>query len=359
VGGDSTGGLGEALKLASGVDSSGVSAVAAADLVSAPVLLSRVAQASAPGAIAGLALGASTSVVLTPSAGSPMSSGVRADAASSFRLQPRAAFAITPLSESRSMVRFTASRALRDKIRQAQDLMRHQAPSGDLAIVFERALDLLIAERRKQHFGDVQKPRAARSVPRLRSVDELASRRKTNTRYIPRAVRRAVVERDAGRCTFVSPDGWRCSARGHLEFDHIVPFARGGRATLDNLRLRCRSHNALLAERVFGRAFIKQRVTLRHPLSPLPVQIARTFKQQEASEGPDCQSQAAWQAVSDSASGLSPVSVQAAQAPKQLEASDRREYASQAACRAVVDPSGDLALVAIPLAGIRTHMFRT
>jgi len=42
-----------------------------------------------------------------------------------------------------------------------------------------------------------------------------------------------------------------------LEFHHIVPFARGGAMTRDNLSLMCRVHNALLAERDYGRDYVK------------------------------------------------------------------------------------------------------
>ena len=37
----------------------------------------------------------------------------------------------------------TASQELHDKLRQAQDLLRHRIPNGDLAGIVERALDLL------------------------------------------------------------------------------------------------------------------------------------------------------------------------------------------------------------------------
>ncbi|HEY5958558.1 MAG TPA: hypothetical protein VIV60_18480, partial [Polyangiaceae bacterium] len=39
-----------------------------------------------------------------------------------------------------------------------------------------------------------------------------------------------------------------------LEFDHCEAFAVGGDETVDNLRLRRRSHNALEAEKLFGRS---------------------------------------------------------------------------------------------------------
>jgi hypothetical protein len=45
------------------------------------------------------------------------------------------------------------------------------------------------------------------------------------------------------RCAFLGT-GRRCSATGLLEFHHRIPFADGGEATLENVELRCRSHNA-------------------------------------------------------------------------------------------------------------------
>jgi hypothetical protein len=68
-----------------------------------------------------------------------------------------------------------------------------------------------------------------------------------------------VWERDGGRCTFVSDAGHRCEARARLEFDHAEPVARGGRATVRNLRLRCRAHNQYAAERTFGADFMSHK----------------------------------------------------------------------------------------------------
>jgi hypothetical protein len=76
---------------------------------------------------------------------------------------------------------------------------------------------------------------------------------------VPAHVRAAVWERDRGECTFVSEDGHRCGSRQRLEFDHAVPVARGGQATVENIRLRCRTHNQLEAERVFGAGFMQQK----------------------------------------------------------------------------------------------------
>jgi hypothetical protein len=159
-----------------------------------------------------------------------------------------------PLSPGRYKVEFTAGQAMHDKLEQLKDLLRHQVPDGDLALILERATDLLLDKTLKQRFAQAQKkPRA--SKPRVR---QHTGRR---SRYIPRAVVREVHERDGGRCTFISPDGKRCGERGFLELHHHdTPFARGGTATVDNLRLACRSHNALYAERDFGENFVRSTV---------------------------------------------------------------------------------------------------
>jgi hypothetical protein len=84
----------------------------------------------------------------------------------------------------------------------------------------------------------------------------------SHSRYVPRSVVREVFTRDGGQCTFVSSDGRRCSARGPLELHHHeTPFARGGAPTAANLRIVCRAHNALFAERDYGRGFMQSKLT--------------------------------------------------------------------------------------------------
>ncbi|MBI5709216.1 MAG: hypothetical protein HZC42_02785 [Candidatus Eisenbacteria bacterium] len=84
-------------------------------------------------------------------------------------------------------------------------------------------------------------------------------RASANPRHIPAQVKRAVWERDGGRCTFVSEGGYRCPARTLLEFDHVEEVARGGRASVAGIRLRCRAHNQYAAECTFGAAFMSHK----------------------------------------------------------------------------------------------------
>ncbi|MBA2404767.1 MAG: HNH endonuclease [Bdellovibrionales bacterium] len=55
-------------------------------------------------------------------------------------------------------------------------------------------------------------------------------------RYIPSIIKKEVYLRDKGKCT-------KCRGTYKLEYDHVIPYARGGKSNADNLRLLCFSCN--------------------------------------------------------------------------------------------------------------------
>ncbi len=239
---------------------------------------------------------------------------------------PRATPAVfAPLSAERYKLQVTLSRDAKEHLLRAQELMRHQNPKGDLALVIERALALLCEHLESRKFGRCKRPRRAADacasentpahtdarvsehapehgvahtplpagadtstastnssvnapaphdatsaqVPEHEPPSENAAQapdgaeqgetRATSDalaskRTIPRAVRRAVAERDGCRCAYVGPNGLRCSARTMLEFHHRTPYALGGQTTVENCELRCRAHNDLAARIDFGEA---------------------------------------------------------------------------------------------------------
>ena len=157
---------------------------------------------------------------------------------------------VTSALAERIPLNLVVSRITRDKLRYAQTLLSHAVPSGDPAQVLDRALDVLITQLEKRKFGGRARQNGVRA-------SEGARARLEPRRAIPAHVRRAVWERDQGQCTFVGAAGHRCASRRFLEFDHVEPVARGGAASVDGIRLRCRAHNQHEAERAFGAEFME------------------------------------------------------------------------------------------------------
>ena len=150
---------------------------------------------------------------------------------------PRAV--VAPLSPDRYLLRVTLGDAAHADFDRIRALLRHTVPTGDPAVIVARALSVLRRQLERTQHGAVNRPRAG------------ARPSSPTSRHMPAAVRREVWHRDGGRCAFVGSAG-RCHETGFLEFHHVVPFARGGPTTAENIELRCRAHNAQEAEREFG-----------------------------------------------------------------------------------------------------------
>ncbi|HEY8077691.1 MAG TPA: HNH endonuclease [Labilithrix sp.] len=175
---------------------------------------------------------------------------------------------LTPIAEERFELRVTLSRETRDKLQRAKDLLMHANPTGELASVVDRALDVLLERLEKKRFAKASRPR---SVKRERGRDNKdrtsaiaeATHTENERSRIPATVVRAVFERDGHACTYVAPDGKACGASACLELDHIVPRACGGGDGEDSLRVVCRAHNRMYAERVFGKEHVEASISLR------------------------------------------------------------------------------------------------
>jgi 5-methylcytosine-specific restriction endonuclease McrA len=143
-------------------------------------------------------------------------------------------------------VQFTRSRGADERFRRAQDLLGHLVAPNDIAEVYDRAVKELIDKLQRARFAATARPRRPGTTT-------------TGSRHISAHVRRVVWERDLGQCTYRSESGRRCEARRGLQFDHVKELARGGEATVGNIRLRCPGHNQHAAEQTFGVGFMKQK----------------------------------------------------------------------------------------------------
>lgn len=230
---------------------------------------------------------------------------------------------VAPLSSSNYRVTFPADERLKNKLDQARELLSHCINPADLSALVERAIDALLEGEKNRRFGarrsakgpgtmqqsegqqgeqvgydacgefsrrcfkeresqhktcqessircvtpqdpeqvkskqaeTLSHPAPADTIPDIATRPSPSSKRRR-----PRlAVKRAVFERDGGQCTYVDEAGRRCAQRHLLEFDHIEAHAVGRRETVSNLRLRCKSHNQLAAENLFGRNCVKSAV---------------------------------------------------------------------------------------------------
>jgi hypothetical protein len=149
---------------------------------------------------------------------------------------------IEPLAPARYKVEFTASAELKQKLERLQALMRSSIPDGDLGEIIGAAVTEKLERLETRRFGRTKAPSKD-----LASTDVMPS-----SRQVPAAVRRAVDERDEGRCRYVDEHGRRCTGRAWLEFHHRHPFALGGDHSPGNVVILCRTHNRYLAEADFG-----------------------------------------------------------------------------------------------------------
>ena len=165
-----------------------------------------------------------------------------------------------PAARDRVRFTFSGSEEFLGLLRRAQEVTRHTYPAGDLDLIFQEALELLLDRRdpgRRLRAKDAalkQGPARGRPAP----VWAFFSRR------VPQGVRDEVWRRDAGQCVSIGAAGQRCPERGGLEFDHIVPHALGGASNNPkNIRLLCRNHNQAAARAAFGFEKCRPKPSLR------------------------------------------------------------------------------------------------
>lgn len=149
---------------------------------------------------------------------------------------------LEPLTADLNRIHVTVSRRFLEKLEAARDALSHSHPGAGSAEILEAGLDLLL-DRRAQRNGLAKKPRGT-PLP------------STDTDHIPAHVRRAVWERDGGRCQWRLASGETCGSTYRLEIDHITPRAAGGPSTVENCRILCKPHNDRAARQYFGDAWM-------------------------------------------------------------------------------------------------------
>ena len=159
---------------------------------------------------------------------------------------------LEPVTADTYSLRVTVDAALEKEIEELKALLSHKIPNGDLTAVVREAVQCALEKHRKRQ-GAAEPTRKRKIAVAAKAVKKPVGGREP----ISAAVRREVWKRDQGRCTWRGPDGQRCGSTWKLELDHLRPAALGGPSTVENVRILCRAHNTLSAERVFGRAHME------------------------------------------------------------------------------------------------------
>ncbi|MBD3180049.1 MAG: hypothetical protein GF417_10900, partial [Candidatus Latescibacteria bacterium] len=135
-------------------------------------------------------------------------------------------------------IRFSAGEDFMKKLEKVKSLLSTRYPEGvNLELLFDQLLEGYLDK------NDPERREGDNNI----EIDKL-----NRNRNIPQRVKDRVYKRDGGRCSFVSRTGRKCNSTWNLQFDHIVPFGKGGDNSPDNLRLLCARHNQLMARREYG-----------------------------------------------------------------------------------------------------------
>jgi len=168
---------------------------------------------------------------------------------------------LPPLAPQQYQMQFSTTEEHVQLVERAKALLAGSAPGKSLGELHLQAMKLLVQALEKQKFAVTDRPCAQNSA----TARDAQSKPPRRGRHVPAAIRRAVFERDGGRCTYVDERGERCRETHGLQLHHRHPFGKLGAHTTTNLTLHCPAHNALAAEHDFGAEHMaRQRQALQH-----------------------------------------------------------------------------------------------
>jgi len=158
-----------------------------------------------------------------------------------------------PITADLRRFHVNVSRRFMEKLDAARAALSHSRPNATNEEILEAGLDLVLAQHAKRK-GVVEKPR--KEAPPAKPD------------HLPAHVKRAVWIRDGGRCQWPLDSGGVCGSTLRVQFDHIIPRARGGPSTVENVRIACAHHNDLAARQAFGDAWMDRFTHRRRARAP-------------------------------------------------------------------------------------------
>lgn len=160
---------------------------------------------------------------------------------------------LATVAAGRVRVGFDAASSMAQMIERMRQLLRHKYPAGRIEDLVREALEDYLDRKDPQRKLELKAAKAACvAEPPEAGAAERSSVRFLRTwaagRYIPAKIKSEVWARDDGRCAWRDKDGSPCGSKDWIEYDHVTPFAKGGRSDdARNIRLVCRQHNQAAA----------------------------------------------------------------------------------------------------------------
>jgi 5-methylcytosine-specific restriction endonuclease McrA len=165
------------------------------------------------------------------------------------------------VSEDRFELKLVISKELHEEISKLKALLSHSLPLGSASELIEYLVKQEVKRQEKKRGISSASPSEAPELPELKEEERtnrdgkasaftaapVRNEIKRSRKAISRPVQREIWRLAKGHCQYPG-----CGSRYRLEIDHIVPYAKGGADTVDNLRLYCRSHNQGHAMESFG-----------------------------------------------------------------------------------------------------------
>lgn len=152
-------------------------------------------------------------------------------------------------------------------LNRAKEVMSSSSIPASWSDFFSKATDFFLS--RKDPLRRVKERAAEKTVavPCAAAAEVTEGVLRSHRVSLPEALKREVFRRDEGKCTYENPfTGEVCGSRFQIEIDHIIPHARGGADSLENLRCLCRGHNMMAAEKSFGTEWMDK---FRKPAEPV------------------------------------------------------------------------------------------
>ncbi len=184
---------------------------------------------------------------------------------------------IKPQQDDSVRLEITLTPEQYEYLKQAQSLLSHTCPSGSMADVIANLAKKFVQKKLKSATSNTgkinQQEASASNTESKNTIKAVTNTNSKNTiklvtqsanaraerlnkkpyrKYISVHTKRELLQKANHQCQYVDHKSQqKCTSRFQLEIDHIKPLAIGGSDEVRNLRVLCRTHNAMMARGLF------------------------------------------------------------------------------------------------------------